>query len=101
MVINVQCSLLNLSLVTQWCLNIEAYEERDRLSYYQRFLQLILLKRFAMKHQVLEHGYHTAVKNIADVWFITDGSCLPRDMNSLPEETKASIPEDRRWRQEK
>uniref|UniRef100_A0A914ZTA5 NR LBD domain-containing protein n=2 Tax=Parascaris univalens TaxID=6257 RepID=A0A914ZTA5_PARUN len=36
-----------------------------------------------------------------DVWLISNGTCMPRNVNELPQETKASITEDRRWRQEK
>uniref|UniRef100_A0A914RF54 NR LBD domain-containing protein n=1 Tax=Parascaris equorum TaxID=6256 RepID=A0A914RF54_PAREQ len=31
-----------------------------------------------------------------DVWLISNGTCMPRNVNELPQETK-----DRRWRQEK
>ncbi|TKR93589.1 hypothetical protein L596_008012 [Steinernema carpocapsae] len=63
--------------------------------------KLTLLKRFAVHHLILEHGYYTAQLGVEDVWLISNGTCMPRNVNVLPEESKHSISEDRKWRQEK
>ncbi|KAE9556025.1 hypothetical protein FO519_000771 [Halicephalobus sp. NKZ332] len=63
--------------------------------------RITLLKRFAVHHLILEHGYYTASLNVRDVWFISNGSCMPRQVNILPEESKRCVAEDRKWRQEK
>uniref|UniRef100_A0A1I8ARD2 Nuclear receptor domain-containing protein n=1 Tax=Steinernema glaseri TaxID=37863 RepID=A0A1I8ARD2_9BILA len=63
--------------------------------------KLTLLKRFAVHHLILEHGYYTAQLGLDDVWLISNGTCMPRNVNVLPEESKHSISEDRKWRQEK
>uniref|UniRef100_A0A7E4W272 Nuclear receptor domain-containing protein n=1 Tax=Panagrellus redivivus TaxID=6233 RepID=A0A7E4W272_PANRE len=63
--------------------------------------RVTLLKRFAVHHLILEHGYYTANLNVKDVWFISNGSCMPRKVNLLPDESKRAVTEDRKWRQEK
>ncbi|CAD5215021.1 unnamed protein product [Bursaphelenchus xylophilus] len=63
--------------------------------------RLTLLKRFAVYHLILEHGYYTAQLDVKDVWLISNGTCMPRDVNVLPEEIKPLVSEDRAWRQEK
>ncbi|KAK5968069.1 hypothetical protein GCK32_018214, partial [Trichostrongylus colubriformis] len=63
--------------------------------------KVVLLKRFAVHHLVLEHGYFTATSNMEDVWLISNGTCMPRNVEVLPEECRSSISPDRRWRQEK
>ncbi|VDK43548.1 unnamed protein product [Anisakis simplex] len=63
--------------------------------------RLNLLKQFAVHHLVLEHGYYTAQFGVEDVWLISNGTCMPRNVNELPQETKDLISEERRWRQEK
>jgi len=63
--------------------------------------RIALLKRFAVHHLILEHGYYTASLNVKDVWFISNGSCMPRQVNILPEESKRCVAEDRKWRQDK
>lgn len=35
--------------------------------------RISLLKRFAVHHLILEHGYYTASLNVQDVWFISNG----------------------------
>uniref|UniRef100_A0A915DKC4 Uncharacterized protein n=1 Tax=Ditylenchus dipsaci TaxID=166011 RepID=A0A915DKC4_9BILA len=62
--------------------------------------RLTLLKRFAVHHLILEHGYFTAQCNRQDVWLISNGTCKhARNVSVLPEESK--VAEDRKWRQEK
>ncbi|KAJ1357775.1 Nuclear hormone receptor member nhr-19 [Parelaphostrongylus tenuis] len=63
--------------------------------------KVTLLKRFAVHHLVLEHGFFTASTNMEDVWLIENGTCMPRNVELLPEECRSSISPDRRWRQEK
>lgn len=63
--------------------------------------KVTLLKRFAVHHLVLEHGFFTASANTEDVWLISNGTCMPRNVEVLPEECRSSISPDRRWRQEK
>uniref|UniRef100_A0A7I4Y6Q5 Zinc finger, C4 type n=1 Tax=Haemonchus contortus TaxID=6289 RepID=A0A7I4Y6Q5_HAECO len=63
--------------------------------------KVVLLKRFAVHHLVLEHGYFTAGSDMDDVWLISNGTCMPRNVEMLPEECRSSISPDRRWRQEK
>jgi nuclear factor 4 len=63
--------------------------------------RLTLLKRFAVHHLILEHGYYTAQLDLKDVWLISNGTCMPRSVNVLPEESKHLVSEDRKWRQDK
>ncbi|WKX97380.1 hypothetical protein Q1695_013213 [Nippostrongylus brasiliensis] len=63
--------------------------------------KVVLLKRFAVHNLVLEHGFFTASSNMDDVWLISNGTCMPRTVEMLPEECRSSISPDRRWRQEK
>ncbi|CAB3405456.1 unnamed protein product [Caenorhabditis bovis] len=63
--------------------------------------RMLILKRFAVHCLIIEHGYYTASANIDDVWLISNGTCMPRNVERLPEESKISISADRRWRQEK
>ncbi|KAK6737568.1 hypothetical protein RB195_019961 [Necator americanus] len=63
--------------------------------------KVTLLRRFAVHHLVLEHGFFTASSNMEDVWLISNGTFMPRDVEVLPEEYRSSITPDRRWRQEK
>lgn len=59
------------------------------------------IHRFAINHLILEYGYYTAQFGLDDVWLISNGTCMPRDISILSEERKLEIPEDRKWRQEK
>uniref|UniRef100_A0A8R1HRK7 Uncharacterized protein n=1 Tax=Caenorhabditis japonica TaxID=281687 RepID=A0A8R1HRK7_CAEJA len=61
----------------------------------------VILKRFAVHCLILEHGYYTASANIDDVWLITNGTCMPRNVEKLEEGSRISVSADRRWRQEK
>ncbi|KAF8363836.1 nhr-19, partial [Pristionchus pacificus] len=63
--------------------------------------RLILLKNFAVENLVIEHGYYTASLQVDDVWLISNGTCMPRNVNVLPEESKCKVSADRKWRQEK
>lgn len=50
----------------------------------------VILKRFAVHCLILEHGYYTAQANIDDVWLITNGTCMPRNVEKLEEGCKVS-----------
>uniref|UniRef100_A0A914BVQ8 Uncharacterized protein n=1 Tax=Acrobeloides nanus TaxID=290746 RepID=A0A914BVQ8_9BILA len=64
--------------------------------------RLTLLKRYAVHHLVLESGYFTANSNVDDdIWLITNGTCMPRKINLLPEKDQSAIDENRKWRQDK
>ncbi|VDN95319.1 unnamed protein product [Brugia pahangi] len=63
--------------------------------------KLSLLKSFAVHYLILEYGYYTAQLGIEDVWLISNGTCMPRNVDKLPQDMKESIPADRKWRQEK
>uniref|UniRef100_A0A915NK55 Nuclear receptor n=2 Tax=Meloidogyne TaxID=189290 RepID=A0A915NK55_9BILA len=63
--------------------------------------KMLLLKRFAMPCNVIEYGYFTAQIGLDDVWLISNGTCMPRSVNVLPDESKTLVTEDRKWRQEK
>ncbi|EJW88447.1 hypothetical protein WUBG_00644 [Wuchereria bancrofti] len=60
--------------------------------------KLSLLKSFAVHYLILEYGYYTAQLGIEDVWLISNGTCMPRNVDKLPQDMKAT---DRKWRQEK
>uniref|UniRef100_A0A0K0ES07 Nuclear receptor domain-containing protein n=1 Tax=Strongyloides stercoralis TaxID=6248 RepID=A0A0K0ES07_STRER len=63
--------------------------------------QLVLLKRYAVQHLILEHGYYTSQFNYNDVWMISNGTCMPRNCNPSNNNFIDNCTEDRRWRQEK
>jgi len=63
--------------------------------------RLTLLKRFAIYHLILEHGYYTAQLGLKDVWLISNGTCMPRSVDVLSDECASLVTEDRKWRQEK
>jgi hypothetical protein len=52
--------------------------------------QLVLLKRFAISYLILEHGCFTVRMGVPNVWMISNGTCMPRDCDLLPEESKVS-----------
>ncbi|VDO53381.1 unnamed protein product [Onchocerca flexuosa] len=60
--------------------------------------KLSLLKSFAVHYLILEYGYYTAQVGMEDVWLISNGTCMPRNVDELPQDMKAT---DRKWRQEK
>lgn len=45
-------------------------------------------QRFAVHNLVLEHGFFTASSNMEDVWLISNGTCMPRNVEMLPEECR-------------
>ncbi|PAV79678.1 hypothetical protein WR25_24925 [Diploscapter pachys] len=52
----------------------------------------LLLKRFAWNHLIIECGTFTAAANVDDVWLISNGTCMPRNVEKLPEESKVAAP---------
>ncbi|KAK0399431.1 hypothetical protein QR680_003044 [Steinernema hermaphroditum] len=96
-------SMTDMSLVTkidlqsmiEWAQSLPIFQS---LALYDR---TTLLKRFSVFHLVLEHGYYTAKSNIDHVWLISNGSCMPRNVDELPSESQRLVSPDRRWRQEK
>ena len=48
----------------------------------------LFLQQFAMSCLVLEHGYYTACSGKEDIWLISNGSCMPRDVNLLAQRSK-------------
>ncbi|EFO23957.1 hypothetical protein LOAG_04530 [Loa loa] len=65
------------------------------------FSKLPFADNFAVHYLILEFGYYTAQLGIEDVWLISNGTCMPRNVDKLPQDMKESIPADRKWRQEK
>ncbi|VDN52450.1 unnamed protein product [Dracunculus medinensis] len=63
--------------------------------------RIALLKRFAVQYLVLEHGYYTAQLGVENVWLISNGTCMPRNINEISDEMKESVTAERIWRQEK
>jgi hypothetical protein len=45
--------------------------------------RLTLLKRFAIYHLILEHGYHTAQNGVKDVWLISNNTCMVNNDSSV------------------
>uniref|UniRef100_A0A1I7XV45 NR LBD domain-containing protein n=1 Tax=Heterorhabditis bacteriophora TaxID=37862 RepID=A0A1I7XV45_HETBA len=76
----------DLLMMLEWVRSLPCYssiEEIDRTT---------LLKRFAVFNLVLENGYYTAAANVNDVWLISNGTCMPRNVEVLPEESKHLLP---------
>lgn len=46
---------------------------------------------FFIHYLILEYGYYTAQQDIDDVWLISNGTCMPRNVDKLPQHMKASI----------
>uniref|UniRef100_A0A0K0DCA1 NR LBD domain-containing protein n=1 Tax=Angiostrongylus cantonensis TaxID=6313 RepID=A0A0K0DCA1_ANGCA len=53
------------------------------------FVKRHLLRRFCLMFVIIEHGLFTAQMPVHDnVWFLTDRTCLVRDVVAIPEEIK-------------
>ncbi|VDM59915.1 unnamed protein product [Angiostrongylus costaricensis] len=51
-----------------------------------------LLRRFCLMFVIIEHGLFTAQMPVHDnVWFLTDRTCLVRDVEAIPEEIKLHL----------
>lgn len=46
------------------------------------------LRRYAAYYLVIETCYCTATSNYDDAWLFANGTCMPRDLKSLPEESQ-------------
>ncbi|KAI6234104.1 hypothetical protein M3Y99_00844700 [Aphelenchoides fujianensis] len=68
----------------------------DRLTLLKNLFPLIFFP-----YHYLEHGYYTAQKDVDDVWLISNGTCMPRSVECLPQESAAAVAPDRKWRQQK
>ncbi|TMS39529.1 hypothetical protein L596_006039 [Steinernema carpocapsae] len=96
-------SMTDMSLVTKIELQsmIEWAQQLPVFTNFPVYERMKLLRRFSVFHLVLEHGYYTARSNLNHVWLISNGSCMPRNVDELPNETQRFVSPDRRWRQEK
>ncbi|CEF70883.1 Nuclear hormone receptor, ligand-binding, core domain and Zinc finger, nuclear hormone receptor-type domain and Steroid hormone receptor family and Nuclear hormone receptor, ligand-binding domain and Zinc finger, NHR/GATA-type domain-containing protein [Strongyloides ratti] len=88
------CSMELISMI-EWARTLPCFSQLPTSD------QLILLKRYAVQHLILEHGYYTSQFNYNDVWMISNGTCMPRDCNPGNNNLIYNCTEDRRWRQEK
>lgn len=67
----------------EWTQTLEAFRQLPLN------IKVILLKRFAIFHLVIEHGYYTAMNSeLDDMWLITNGTCMPRYVEMLPLESQ-------------
>uniref|UniRef100_A0AC35U4U1 Nuclear receptor domain-containing protein n=1 Tax=Rhabditophanes sp. KR3021 TaxID=114890 RepID=A0AC35U4U1_9BILA len=88
------CHIELLSLI-EWSRKLPAF------SILKSVDQLTLLKRFAMHYLIIEHGYYTAQFDVENVWLISNGTCMPRNINVIGKHGTECISEERKWRQEK
>lgn len=79
-------------------------EWASTLSFFPRLTiahRAATLRQFAVYQLVIETGYCTAQSDVADVWMMPNGTCMPRDVRILPEESQKIVTPARKWRQEK
>ncbi|CAD5221157.1 unnamed protein product [Bursaphelenchus okinawaensis] len=87
--------------------SVEMYamvEWADGLSFFHNLSvshRAAALRRYSVYQLVIETGYCTAVSQYDDVWMMPNGTCMPRDVAFLPEESQKIVNPDRAWRQEK
>jgi nuclear factor 4 len=89
------CTQVEMMTMMEWAQSLPGFTSLPLVD------RVTLLKRYAVHHLILEHGYYTANLNVKDVWFISNGSCMPRRVNMLPDDAIRVIPEERKWRQDK
>lgn len=53
------------------------------------------LRRFSVHQLVIETGYCTALSPYNHVWMMPNGTCMPRDVRFLPEESQVSAQRSR------
>ncbi|CAD5230947.1 unnamed protein product [Bursaphelenchus okinawaensis] len=63
--------------------------------------QTSILQRFSVFHIIIEFGHFTAKSKAENMWILSNGSVLPKDVDSLPVGSKALVSEGRAWRQDK
>ncbi|CAD5227112.1 unnamed protein product [Bursaphelenchus xylophilus] len=87
--------------------SVEMYamvEWADGLSFFHNLTvthRAAALRRFSVFQLVIETGYCTALSSYNDAWMMPNGTCMPRDVAFLPEESQKIVNPDRAWRQEK